>query len=955
MKIHNFNGQFYSNDTYRQLYATDASIYRIVPKAVAFPLCDEDVVTLVNFANNSKIPLIARGAGTSLAGQAIGNGIIVDFSKFMNKIIEINPEQKYCIVQPGVVLSTLNSKLSEFGLFFGPETSTANRVTIGGMLGNNACGLHSLVYGSVRDNLLEVELVLSDGTITTFKNETLQSFQNKLNQNNVEGNVFRTINEIFCNAENVNKVLGVFPPKSLKRRNSGYAIDFIADSELFSQSENPFNLSKLIAGSEGTLAIATKIKLNLVDLPPKNSALVCVHLKNLMDAFWANLIALEYRPSAVELMDETILKLARKNPQQLKNSYFIEGDPQAILMIEFNSNSIEEIQDRISQMTGKMRQNGYGYHFSVLWNKEINLAWDLRKAGLGVLSNLPGDAKPISIIEDTAIDVYKLPYYIDEYNKIIEKYNIQTVYHAHIGTGELHLRPILNIKDSKDLELMKKLAYEVALLVKKYNGSFSGEHGDGIVRSSFLPLIYGEEVYSFFVKIKNAFDPNNILNPGKIVHPYKIDENLRYPVDKEFSEITTYFDFSNTLGFKRAVEKCNGSADCRKSTTVMCPTFQATNDEYFSTRGRANLLREYLNYKSQDLYSKEIYNILNHCLSCKACKNECPSNVDITKIKAEFLQHYYDKKYLPLRTWIIANFPAFNKFFALMPSFFNYFSKTFMFKFFMNILGFEPKRTFPEVSKPLKKIVPKKTNNSSLPRVYFFADEFTNINDANIGIKAIILLEKLGYNVIIPKIEISGRTYLSKGLVRKAKKIIDKNLLILKNIIDENSPLIGIEPSAVLTFRDEALDLAEDKALAYKIANNTYLIEEFIYNEMKKGNITSDMFVENYKKIVFHGHCYQKALSSTKYTKEILSLPKNYKVEEINSGCCGMAGAYGFEKEHYDISVKIANQVLIPKIKSLDEDTILVANGTSCRHQISDLASIQALHPVEVLLDALKN
>lgn len=951
-------GELHTDLTYRTIYATDASSYREMPTAVAIAQDESDIVELIKFCKNNRISIIPRGAGTSLAGQVVGNGIVVDVSQKMNKILEINKEEKWCRVQPGVVLSELNRQLLPFGLFFGPETSTANRVTIGGMVGNNACGLHSIVYGSVRDHLLSLRCVMSDASIVEFCEISKEEFLKKSELQSLEGEIYRKFNEILSNPQNIQHIQKTYPPKTLKRRNTGYALDFIADTEVFCESNNKINIAKIIAGSEGTLAFVTEVKLNLVELPPKEKALVCIHFDKLYDAFYANLIALKYKPAAVELMDKTILDLTKDNITQQKNRFFIEGEPAAILIVEFAEHNKADIENKAQQMQAEMQNQKYGYAFPIVWGSDINKVWDLRRSGLGVLSNVPGDVRPVSLVEDTAVDVSVLPEYVKEYDLIMQKYGLSAVYHAHIGSGELHLRPILNLKNSNDIQISRQVAFETAQLIKKYNGSLSGEHGDGLLRSEFVPLIYGEQIYQWFRQIKYTFDRDNIFNPGKIVDAKPMDTSLRYKINQSIEEPKTYFDFSHTQGYLRAAEKCNGSADCRKSLKdngAMCPSYQALKDEYYTTRARANALREFFTYgyKPNKFSYQELYDILSYCLSCKACKSECPSNVDITKLKAEFLQHYYKAHHIPLRTWLISNFPVFNSLMSMFPSITNKIINTKFIKFFTSIIGFEPKRNIPNVYKPLTKQISYKNIDTNKPTVYFFADEFTNLNDTQIGIKAIMLLEKLGYNVIVPKHTYSGRTYLSKGMVKKAKKFVNKNIQLLKDKISEQSLLVGLEPSAILTFRDEALDLAVDKQNAKKISQNTFIIEEFLHREMQKGNITKEMFTDKPLNIKVHIHCYQKALSSSKYTLELLNLPKNYEATEIPSGCCGMAGAFGYEKEHYHVSQKVGELVLFPTIRALPKDTILIANGTSCRHQIFEGTKQKAYHPVEILLNAL--
>jgi Fe-S oxidoreductase len=554
-----------------------------------------------------------------------------------------------------------------------------------------------------------------------------------------------------------------------------------------------------------------------------------------------------------------------------------------------------------------------------------------------------------------------LPDYLAEFDEIMKKYNLSCVYHAHIGSGELHLRPMLNLKKSKDVELFHTIALEVAKLVKKYNGTLSGEHGDGRLRGEFIPLIYGEKIYNFFKEIKYTFDPQNIFNPGKIVDTPAMNTSLRYIPDREEPQIDTIFDFSSVGGYLRAAEKCNGSGDCRRTQFaggVMCPSFQATRNEWNATRARANVLREFITYGYKDNFFEhnEIYEILDTCLSCKACKSECPSNVDITKLKAEFLQHYYDANGVSLRTRLIANFPKLNRFMSIAPKFFTFMANSPIGKFFTVPLGFAKERKIPAVHKPLSKWYNNHhKSQEKKSTVYLFNDEFTNLNDPDVGIKAILLLEKLGYNVIIPKHIESGRTYLSKGFVRKAKSVINKNLLMLKDLISDENPLIGIEPSAILTFRDESLDLADKelKSAAQKISKNALMFDEFFVREIEKGKIKQEQFTEAHLSIKLHGHCYQKALASTEPTLKMLSFPKNYYVEEIPSGCCGMAGSFGYEKEHYELSMKIGEMILFPAIRQTSDDWEIAAPGTSCRHHIDHGTGRHPKHPVEIMYEAL--
>ena len=958
------DGDVFVDNVQRVLYSTDASQYKELPLAVTRPKTADDIKKIITFARENGTSIIPRGAGTSLAGQVVGPGIVVDVSKYMNKILEFNIEENFVIVEPGVVLAELNLALAKYGLQFGPETSTANRCVIGGMLGNNSCGLHSLVYGSVREHILEVDAILSDGSETTFKPITKEEFHQKLNgnSNQLEKAIYENIYAILSNKDNQEEIREKFPDPKLTRRNMGYAIDSLLDSEIFTTGGPEFNFCQLLAGSEGTLAFSTRIKLNVIPLPPKYKGLVCAHFATLEDSLHGNLIALKHKPTAIELMDDTVMQAAKQNIEQNKNRFFIKGDPGALLMIEFSFETEEELNATAAALEKDFKKEKLGYHFPLVTGADkIKRVWALRTAGLGLLANIPGDKKGVPGIEDTAVHPEYLPDYIADIKKVLAKLGLDSVFYAHIATGEIHFRPLINFKEKRDVELFDTLMHEVATLVKKYRGSMSGEHGDGRARGEFIPFMLGEENYELVKQVKKTWDPDNIFNPGKIVDTPPITESLRVIPGKATPEFKTTLNFDNYGGYFRSIEKCNGTGDCRKSEIIggtMCPTFMATRDEDKSTRGRANILREFLynNEKEKAFDHLEIYDILDLCISCKACKAECPSNVDMAKLKAEFLQNYYDIHGIPLRSKLVAYLPRLNKLAVLVRPVSNFMMNTSMLK---KAIGFSTKRSVPKLSK----ITLNRWTNNGIPKpknetkgkVFLFNDEFTNYNESDIGIKAILLLTKLGYEVKIPVHKESARTFLSKGLVRSAKKIATENVNLLKDLITSETPLIGIEPSAILAFRDEypeLLDLALQPA-AKKLGSVALLFEEFIVAEIEKGNITAEQFTTEERKVLLHGHCQQKAVASTTPTKKMLSLPVNYSVTEIPSGCCGMAGSFGYEKEHYELSQKIGEMVLFPAVRAAEKLTIISAPGTSCRHQIKDGTGRHAKHPVEVLYEAL--
>ena len=951
----------------RLMYATDASIYREEPLAVVFPCHGEDIKRLLAFAVRHGTGIIPRAAGTSLAGQVVGSGIVADLSRHFGRILEINVAERWVRLEPGVVPDELNDILRSHGLMFGPETSTSSRCNMGGMIGNNGCGLHSLVYGSVRDHIIEAKAILYDGSEVLFRELTGEEYRHKCNLQTAEGEIYREIDSIMASTGNRDSIRSDYPDMTIPRRNTGYALDDLLYSELFTPgSGRMINLARLITGSEGTLAIVTEAKLGLVPLPPPVKALSCVHLRHRNDAFRANLIALRHSPWAVELMDSNIISLAATVESQKRNRFFIEGDPGALLIVEFCATEEGEIKTSAIKMEEEMRAEGLGYAFPLIWGKDVKRVWDLRKAGLGILSNIPGDAKPISLIEDCAVDVTRLGDFVADIESMLTSYGKESVYHAHIGTGELHIRPLINLKDEGEAKLLRIIAEETARIVKKYRGSMSGEHGDGRLRGEFIPLIIGQQNFELNMRIKKVFDPDNILNPGKIVNTPPMDRWLRYEPGKPTPDPETYYDFSDCGGVVRAAEKCNGSGDCRKSSAIggtMCPSYMATGDERLTTRARANIMREMLYADRENPWdSPEILEILDLCLACKGCHSECPSGVDIARLKSEFLQHYNDVHPPSVRTRLIASLPRIYSLFSSIPGIFNFFaSGRFTSRMIKKMTGFAAERSIPLLApltfrRWLKRNLPVLNPASPVGEVCLFIDEFTNHNDLNAGVATATLLTRLGYRITAVPNAASARTYISKGFLRKARKLIIKNIEILSPFISGTRPLVGIEPSAILGFRDEFPDLAgeEYRPEALRLSQNTFTIEEFIAREFSEGRIKRESFTDEDTEVLVHVHCQEKAVTTSAPVLAALGIPANYRVREIPSGCCGMAGAFGYEKEHFDLSQKVGELVLFPEVRSASAGTLICAPGTSCRHHVKDGTGRIALHPAEVLLAALR-
>jgi hypothetical protein len=955
------SGELLFDNLHKSIYATDASVYRKIPLAVAFPKNNEDLKNLIQYASKNNITLIPRAAGTSLAGQCVGEGIVVDVSKHFTNILGFNEFDKTVTVQPGVIRDELNLFLKPYGLFFGPDTSTSNRCMIGGMVGNNSSGTTSIKYGVTRDKVIELKTILSDGSEVVFSELSTEEFNAKKRGNKLENKIYNAIYSELSSEDVQQEIKKEFPKSSIHRRNTGYAVDELLNTSVFSTSEEKINMAKLLCGSEGTLAFTTEITLKLDDLPPQNSILVAAHFNSIQESLEAVVVAMKHNLYMCELMDKTILDCTKNNREQLKNRFFVEGNPKAILMLEVKSESPEETEKQANTLIKDLQQHNFGYAFPKLIGSNIQKAINLRKAGLGLLGNIIGDKKAVACIEDTAVEVSDLPNYIAEFTAMMEKYGQDAVYYAHAGAGELHLRPILNLKKQHDVELFRTITTEVAKLVKKYKGSFSGEHGDGIVRAEFIPLMIGNKNYELLKRIKHIFDPANIFNKGKIVNAFPMDESLRYEINRIEPEIETIQDFSESQGILRVAEKCNGSGDCRKPVSAggtMCPSYRASNNEKDTTRARANALREFLtNSNKVNKFDYEaLKDVFDLCLSCKACASECPSNVDVAALKAEFLYQYQKEHKPSIRTHLFAHNVTYNKLGSIVPfltniALNNYFTK--------KVLGIATKRSIPKLykttlrnwyKKNIKTINNREFNNG---KVYLFCDEFTNYYDVTVGIDAIELLTKLGYNVLLINHEESGRSAISKGFLEHAKKVANKNIEIFKDLITNETPLVGIEPSAILGFRDEYIRFANNKKAAEKIAKNAFTIEEFLKNEFERGKLNSSQFTKNKKEIKIHVHCHQKSLSSSEATFTMLNIPSNYTPKIMSTGCCGMAGSFGYEKEHYKISMQVGEDTLFPKVRNATKDIIIAASGTSCRHQIYDGTKRTSKHPVSILKEAL--
>ena len=938
-------------DSYsRMLYSTDASIYQMEPIGVVLPRNTEDVIATMQICSDSKTIFLPRGGGTSLAGQTVNHGVVVDFTKYMNRILSINPEERWAIVEPGITIDALNAGLKPYGLYYTPDPTTKSRATIGGSLGNNSCGAHSVVYGKTSDQVLELDVILSNAEhvhFNTIEENALQSILSS-KPDSLEKRIYTETLRLA--SEHREEIDRRYP--RIQRRVSGYNLDFLRDNK-------PVNLSNMIVGSEGTLGTITAAKVKLEPIPT-NIGLAIVHFKDLFESMEATVMILDHGPSAVELVDKMILDRSKSSLGLSRQTTFIEGDPEAILLVEFFGENMKEVESKIDNMNQALQKRNLSYACSkALRPEEQRSAWAIRSAGLGLLMSVKGDSKPLPFVEDTAVSPERLPEYVRRFDSIVKSHNTYAGYYGHASVGCLHIRPMINIKTQSGLRDLVSISDQISDLVLEFNGSMSGEHGDGIVRGVWTEKMLGSTLYQAFKDLKNSFDPDNILNPGKIINTPPMTENLRLGPDQTVNEPTTVFDFSKDQGFTRAIEMCNGVGECRKYMSgTMCPSYMATLDEEHSTRGRANALRSVLSGKipSATFASKGLFDVMDLCLECKACKAECPSQVDMAKLKYEFLNIYYKENGYPLRARIFANIGDLSKIGSALAPVSNWLSNLGITRWILDkYLNIDKRRPLPKfVNKSFQKIFESNLGpgeTTTRGKVVLFNDTFMNYNYPNVGKAAVKIIEEAGFEVNLVDRKCCGRPMISKGMLDAAKENARYNVDLLYPYIEDGAYIVGCEPSCLLSFRDEYPELLQDEK-SKKVSEKSFLLEEFLDMLNKENSLDLD-FQETEQTVLFHGHCHEKALVGNGPALSILNMVPGLTVREIDSGCCGMAGAFGYEKEHYDISMTIGSQRLFPAVNEVGPGTKIVVTGTSCRQQIQHGTNRETTHIAELLASLL--
>lgn len=953
-----FSGDVHTDCLTRHLYSTDASSYKVFPSAVVMPKSVADVQAVMNFARKHNLPITARGSGTSLSGQAIGPGIVMDYSRYFDHILEINAEEGWARVEPGVILDHLSAAAAPYGLMFAPDPSSAGLATMGGAIANNAAGSHSVLHGLTFDHVLSLEVVLTDGSLANFEPKSDDEVRALAAQDTLVGTLYREIPELIERYRT--EITNNYP--KIWRSVSGYTLDRLLAAK---NAGEPLNLGLLPVGSEGTLCHIVSAKVKLVERP-KMTRLLVVHFPDLESSLRAVPLILSHKPSAIELMNHEVISLVREHPGYSKiQEHYIVGDPGAVLFTEFYGKTAADLDAAASSLIEHLRREGYTDPVvERVTSEEIGEVWNLRKASLGLMQSMRSEAKPISFMDDVAVPIDELVEYVKDMEAAFAAQGTYATFTAHASAGCLHVAPALNLKLAEDIEKMHAFSDAIVDIAIKHHGTTSGEHGEGRAKSMYNEKLFGKELHQAFVEVKKLFDPDNLMNPDIIVSgPQPWDPKILryYPgYDTPYTIKDTQFDFSMDNGFAGAVEMCNGAAYCRRSEPgIMCPTFRVLQDEGHSTRGRSNVLRLAMvgEFGEEGLLSPEVKQLLDLCVMCKGCKKECPSAVDMTKLKAEYLAYSYSKKGVPLRARMFGSIGTLLELGSKFPGISNFMFENGLVKRALEFVGIEKNRTLPAIAKQTFQAwfkQHKQTTPVTRGPVIFWDDCFTSFNSPEIGIAAVKILEHAGYEVkVIPGTQCCGRTNFSKGLIKDATKQAKHNISVLLPYVKQGVDIVGVEPSCITSFRDEYLDLrlGEDAKL---LSQHVFHIEEFLV-KLAESDPEALKFLPNDTPVTInlHGQCYQKSTIGTEWTHRMLKLMPNTSVKEIFTSCCGMAGSFGYEKEHYELSMQLGEENLFPAVRELPEGALLAAAGTSCRSQIKHGTERVARHPVELLAERL--
>lgn len=940
-------GEVHFDQVTRHVYSVDASIFEITPLGVVIPKTKADLQRTIEIAHHFHTPITVRGAATGITGGCLGHGIIIDLSKYFTRILSINIPESSVVCEPGVIQDDLNRQLAPFGYRLGPDTSTGDRATLGGMLANNAAGSRSLRYGKMVDHVQEVELILSNGEQLLLSPLDEKQWIAKCQKTNREGEIYRTLWKI--KQEHRDKIAQHFP--NIPRRVSGYNLD-----ELLTPF--PFNASKLIAGSEGTLGIATEIKMGIVQ-KPQATGLVLIFFHEMLEALRHVPELLDHSPLSLEMIDHHIIKLGRASPSMRNRLDWLQGDPQTIFIMEIEGSSLEEVKEKAQHLCAELQLKQIGYaQIPVLNPHVMGHVWDLRKSGLGILLSKRTYSRAIAFLEDISVLPLQLASFMERFCKYLSIHGKEAGIYGHVGAGCMHVRPYLNLHDPSELKLMHQMMLDVSSLLLEYGGSLSGEHGDGWIRSWLNPKMFGSSIMTCFSMLKNAFDPSHLMNPGKIIPASPPWKELRTTPQETLQSPKTFLDFSSEGGFELAADLCNGNGLCRKKDGVMCPSFQATQEEFHSTRARAQTLRAIIHRRLplESFTSPEVHAVMDLCISCKGCKTECPSQVDMAKFKSEFLYHYQEKHGYSLRNRLFGYIGLINSWSSPFANLFNHAIQWKWVKKGLEWIGISSRRTLPRLAlQPFSSLFASIKQPATLSReAILLNDTFTEFNHPEIGQAAVHLLNALGYHVILADWHCCGRPALSKGLLPAAQQQASRLIHHLWPYAQKKYPIIGLEPSCLLTLRDDYLSLLQwqgnEKKQLQQIISQSLTLDEFLAQLVDQNEFQALFSKKHPKKIKVHGHCYQKSLVGMAPTLKVLNAIPGLEVENIPSGCCGMAGSFGYEKEHESLSMKMGNLRLFPAIRTMSPEEWIIASGTSCRHQIKDGTQRQAMHLAEALV-----